>query len=442
MSSLSIQLDWAAESASGGIHPETAYCNETLCSISIWASGQCLTAGKDRVTGVPRNKLRVAAYPLAEWLCWNWWRLLHEPHRQDAREDGAWMNAHSLAGIGGGWLWPNITIASEGETIVLASWPSDPVRTEPVTHVAAGESRLPAADFENEAGWFVERVVERLGGSGRTGTPLHRAWAETKAIRSNPDVAEYRRLEATLGYEFDRVDPRVVERFHEDGLRFGRTAMAEIAAHEPRSGQRPLTGEELLAAARERGCPLRRNEAVQSAATEDAGAPTGVPWQAGESAARTLREREKLGKEALTNRTLAALCGIGAEAIEGTASFQRMAFSLQDESPGDRIVLRSPWETARRFQVARLLADHLMSANGDALHPATSGRTTRQQIQRAFAAEFLCPYESLVEYLNTDTSEEAVDAAARHFQVSPRTVTTILVNKHHLSRELLPLSPG
>ena len=352
------------------------------------------------------------------------------------------MNAHSLAGIGGGWLWPNITIASEGETIVLAAWPSHSVPTEPLTHVATAEVRVPARDFEREAERFIQGVVARLDSLGTFGTPLHEAWAEVTATRSNPEVAEYRRLEATLGYEFDRADPDVVERLHADGLRFGQTAMAEIAAHAPRSGHLPLTGDELLAAARERGSPFRGNEAAVWRAPKDATTTDGVPWRRGESIARALRKREKLGGEALPNRSLAALCGVAEDTITGTAGFDHLAFALEDETAEGRIVLRSPWETARRFQVARLLADHLIGVNGDILHPATGGRTSRQQIQRAFAAQFLCPYESLVEFLNTDTSEEAMDAAAKYFQVSTRTVTTILVNKGHLPRERLPLSPG
>ncbi|MYB33157.1 MAG: hypothetical protein F4Y20_11790 [Acidobacteria bacterium] len=442
MSSLSIRIDWSTDCVSDGTSVKLGHCGETLGSLSIWAGNQCLTAGKDRVTGEPRTHLRVAAYPFAQWLCWNWWRLLHEPARLDAREDVAWMNAHSLAGIGGGWLWPNITIASDGETIVLATWPSDPVPTEPLTHVASAEVRVPARGFEKEAERFIQNVVARLDSLGRFGTPLHEAWAEVTATRNDPEVAEYRRLEATLGYEFDRADARVVERLHADGLRFGPTAMAEIAADDPRSGQLPLTGDELLTAARERGSPFRRNEAAVSGGTDDVAKTGGVPWRRGESIARALRKREKLGDKALPNHSLAALCGVAEDAITGTAGFDHLAFSLEDETADDRIVLRSPWETARRFQVARLLADHLIGVNGDVLHPATRGRTIRQQIQRAFAAQFLCPYESLAEFLNTDTSEEAVDAAARYFRVSPRTVTTILVNKGHLPRERLPLSPG
>ncbi|MCA9156579.1 MAG: ImmA/IrrE family metallo-endopeptidase, partial [Planctomycetales bacterium] len=47
---------------------------------------------------------------------------------------------------------------------------------------------------------------------------------------------------------------------------------------------------------------------------------------------------------------------------------------------------------------------------------------------RAFAAELLAPVDGLIEFLVDDRSDEALDEAAEHFQVSARTVAHQLEN--------------
>jgi hypothetical protein len=94
--------------------------------------------------------------------------------------------------------------------------------------------------------------------------------------------------------------------------------------------------------------------------------------------------------------------------------------------------------TGRRFAIGRLLGDHCSFACCEDLIPETNVKTSRQQFQRAFAQEFLCPFDSLLEKIQTTTpDEEDIIEAAGHFEVSPLMVTTTLVNKGELDREAL-----
>ena len=108
-----------------------------------------------------------------------------------------------------------------------------------------------------------------------------------------------------------------------------------------------------------------------------------------------------------------------------------MAFSLEQRGK-DRIVLRSKWQAGRRFEAAGLLGDALVVDAGERLRPATTAATYRQKMQRAFAAEFLCPIESLMDYLNADFSDEAQQQAAQRFKVSPLAVASQLANNGYL----------
>jgi Zn-dependent peptidase ImmA (M78 family) len=70
-----------------------------------------------------------------------------------------------------------------------------------------------------------------------------------------------------------------------------------------------------------------------------------------------------------------------------------------------------------------------------------TGYTYRQKLQRAFAAELLCPLSALEEKLGGDYLAEAREDAAHHFAVSERTVTAMLVNHRLLDRDYLDGDP-
>jgi len=105
-----------------------------------------------------------------------------------------------------------------------------------------------------------------------------------------------------------------------------------------------------------------------------------------------------------------------------------------------RALLRSRYPEGRRFELCRLIADAAEMTNSERLLPATTAKTSRQKFQRAFAQEFLCPVEALIQTLGTSHPEDdEIEAAAAHFQVSPLLVRTTLVNHRILPRDELAL---
>jgi len=71
------------------------------------------------------------------------------------------------------------------------------------------------------------------------------------------------------------------------------------------------------------------------------------------------------------------------------------------------------------------------------LKPATRTYTYRQKLQRAFAAEFLCPFEALDDLMEGDFSDEAIQDAAAHYNVSELAVRTLLVIHNRIDQESL-----
>lgn len=401
--------------------PDPPADETTLAEVVVSVGDTVLTATEDRESGARRDGANLSGYRLAEWLAWNWWRLRWEPARGGIRRYD-WRRSHEMAGIGGGWLWPNIAVHGDGVQVFLAAKPSRPVSTEPSRYTSDWTSSIPADEFERGVGRFVREVLDRLDACALGDTSLVDMWRELEEERTDPELSSYRKLEALLGFDPDEADPGTVGRLLEDGRAFGEEAMAEVAADMP-SGEWDARRE-----VRERGFEANPRDGVGLLEENPLGGATGRPaWLVGVDAARILRRRERLGGGPLSDRRLAELYGVSGKALQRSSRRGDMAFAL-DSDDGHGAVLRARWVTGRRFELARLLADRLVVDNGESLRPATHSRTYRQKMQRAFASELLCPLDSLAEYMGDDYSDDARDEAANRFRVSPLAVTRILEN--------------
>ena len=161
-----------------------------------------------------------------------------------------------------------------------------------------------------------------------------------------------------------------------------------------------------------------------------------IPWQVGQNAAKALRRSEGLGDRPINDRLLCEMCGLPDGVFSRSSPVKPpMAYTLSSKT-GKRMVFRARVTNGRRFDAARLLGDKLLVRNDESLQPATLSHTFRQKMQRAFAAELLCPFDALLENLDGDHSDDSIEEAANRFRVSPRLVANRLEDS-----DLLP-SPG
>jgi hypothetical protein len=122
MMPLTMHADWEHLDAGP---PEERAC---FAAIGIQDGAVCLTEAEDAFVRRVRRVVHLSGYELAEWLAWNWWRLRWEPRRYSP----SWAMAHRMSTIGGGYVWPNITVASDGERVTLAAQPTRPNPAEPL----------------------------------------------------------------------------------------------------------------------------------------------------------------------------------------------------------------------------------------------------------------------------------------------------------------------
>ncbi len=422
----------------------------TFGLLSLTASERLLTAGQDIEGNALRHGPYVAGYPLAEWFIWNWWRIRWEgkrPSGEDARR--CWDFAHAMAAVGEGYAWPNISIFSDGIQAFLQSGPTRNPGSVSFRYIGAGEPEVvPAAQLEVAIDEFIETILDRLDNHSIRDSNLHRLWNDLKEERRDPEAARFRRLEAQLGHDPDEVDENVLRDRLGDAVTLGEWALGEMACdaalHGSGQGQM-LSAAELSDIAHNSGFDASMDDAVTLECEMDIPEPQdAAAWRVGGTAARSLRDQLRLDGQTLSSRRLSELAGTTISAITSTDRQSHGVSFVLGQQGGNhaRIALRPKWETGRRFDLARLVGDRMLSRQmnyaNERLHPATRSYSYRQKAQRAFAAEFLSPFLSVDEMLGDDYSEEKQNEIAEHFKVSPWVIQAQLVNHGRIDREDAP----
>jgi hypothetical protein len=423
-SNLTIVADW--ESLDRGSAEERA----CFAAIGVTAHNVWLTEGRDAMANRLRHAPLLSAYHLAEWIGWNWWRLRWEPRSRT--ED--WAFAHRLSAIGGGYVWPNITIFSDGERTALIAKPTGDRPQTPFRYICDVAAVIPAVEFELEIDRFIDQVLQRLQSEQLSNTNLESIWSDVRNERQDQELARKRKLEALLGRDPDEADPRTVGRLIADAAYLSVPAIEELAADHGQSGQ-ILTADDLRAMAQSEGfdgSPRNAVQLIDAAAWRSNGEI--AAWRVGAGAARALRSQQHRGPEPISDARLAEMAGVQTDALESRKRGPNISFALDESFDRSKVVLRSKWKTGRRFELARLLGDRITSKIGR-LFPATRAYTYRQKMQRSFAAEFLSPFDAVDNMLAGDYSTENQQVVAEHFDVSELTIRTLLVNHGRLERE-------
>lgn len=353
-----------------------------------------------------------------------------------------WDFSHRMASIGGGYIWPDITIFSDGERTVLLSRATAERPQTPFRYINRVAPVISALDFERGVEVFVAQVLERLETMGVRESNLSCVWRDVQAERGDETLGRRRKLEALMGVDPGESDPELVERVLADAVRLGQGAVEELAADAGGAAERRrvLSADELAGLAVRSGFAASFDDAVRLAAPVSV-APRGqlAAWQLGADAAKALRAQEALGEGAIDDAALAALLGVTPAALKRPAGVETVgiSFALRQAGEADRVLLRSRVPAGRRFELARLLGDRLLGDVADSLLPATRSTTYRQKAQRAFAAELLSPFAQVLGMLDGDFSAESQQEVAEHFKVSELTIRTQLVNHRILDRDEL-----
>ncbi len=411
--------------------------------VGLAVGDQWLTFLEDRIASTTSNYLRASVHQLAIWFASNWWRLRWEPETFDWATNIDWRMSHTIASAGGGFIWPNVLFASDGDFVTVASRPRiNAAVFEPIRYLNEFDGRIFAADFESKVDGFVEGVIARLHSMDIKNDSLSILWREVMMERGDPQATQWRKLEAMAGYDPDEAPAALEAKLVNDQVRLGKSAVEEVAAEAKHDVDRAL--QSMRAASRSNNVEEGGFGVVVPRLDTTSADVGGVPWQNAASLAAQAREAWGLGKRPIRNKLFADLLNTSTAIFSDRKQPKtRTAFAVRKRKNGAmNVYLQSPHPAGKRFSLARLIGDHLYFGEEEKLLPATRTRTSRQKFQRAFAQELLCPYDALLEKIQTERpGDDDIEEAAKYFHVSPLLVKTALVNKGTLDRYALDHGP-
>ena len=425
--------EWASATHDEG--PEVA---DTIARLALHVGPHNLMRNEDVWSRDPQEAMLASAYPLASWFASSWWRLHWEPLPPDGVSPTIeWRMAHELAAAGHGFVWPQVLFAADGQRMRVWAVASRPDARQSLRYLTSLEqpTYVSLGDFGRGIEAFITATLERLDARGRRESDLRLLWNFVCEDRADSESAAYRRLEAEFGFEPDEAP----EPFMEAALRLRQImgpSLSEVAAVYGKGTGGPTEIEALIQAPGLRGSP---SDPRPSDAAPASGRGSVRPWEEAVEAARSVRAAIGNTEGRLEEEVLYDLLGIAAgEMASWSPPAQRTkAVLAKPLSHGHyRFVPRRGHPTSRRFDLARLYSDYLLpEATRGAWLASSDLGTARQQYQKAFAAEFLCPIRALTAFLEKDYSDGAIEEAAGYFGVSPLAAKALLTNNAILARD-------
>lgn len=434
MTSSLFAFDWDTGSGVDDMAaPELA---TTMARLEIKVASNFVTIAEDIRNGSIRRSISVALYPIAEWIVFNWWQLLHNgrlaeetvpssSHAEAARK----LARHNLRSAADGFVWPSLMIRRDGPLARL-DWRADeaapPGRS--IRFVTSGSELVDVGWVEASFTDLVQAVLQRLEEAGVGETPLSKEWGALRAL--DGDETEFCLACGRLGIDPFSEGVDLAESIEDAFQDLGPTLAWDLfdAAAPARLRQDAAWVQKALAqAAVGSSKESRWLDLTQWRGTAPTSFSDRPPYEVGYERARDLRR--DLGIEPtdafpverlpLTISTLAN----DEPALEGIVGARNA-----DLSAG--LVLA--WERAgasRRFAAGRALW-HLLTVEGTSL--LTTASSCGQRAGRAFAAELLAPAEGIRGFLKSGTGFIAAAArAADHYRVSD------LVVRHQFENQVV-----
>lgn len=437
MQTLEFNFDW--EAASGIKGPELA---STWASLRIRVNNSVLTRVLDPSDNRVRDCIHLPLYPLAEWLATSCWFLLHESEDRMGNSDLPFMERHALGPSREGYRFPNIHVVSF-DTETRVTWKHDRLRWSGLEFLdREGCEWIDKDGFRQACAGLVDAVVERLMSRGVRNTLLEEEW---QAIRdADEEEQRFCQMAGALGLDPYSIDPRDRTRVFRIEKALSGAVLEEALPilHVDRLDTELAAIARVLKVGKAASIPLERFTSLRDEVVDlPLSHGDNRPWGVGYSLARQVRAGLGLDgtplpswpslSRALSEPRLADGRLSRSRAFHRAGRLDGVVTSNDDGLPG---FCFRPGGTSRtrRFRFCRGLAELLSRPRSDAL--LTRARSSRQQMGRAFAAEFLAPSAGLRECVHGHAldEEEVADLASR-FGVSALVVERQIEN-HGIAR--------
>ena len=177
----------------------------TVGKLKISAGETLLTELFDHLISPPvrQSGPSVSAYPLAQWLATNWWRLRCETMPDDEDPDTDWWMSHQMTDAGYGYLWPVIVIWRQDDHLMTQALPTTD-RHSHIQYTGANDAEpiaISLESFDRTVDELFAATTATLEAAGHTETEMHILLADLREERSDPELAALRAREAANGQD-------------------------------------------------------------------------------------------------------------------------------------------------------------------------------------------------------------------------------------------------
>ncbi|MCY4214205.1 MAG: ImmA/IrrE family metallo-endopeptidase [Gammaproteobacteria bacterium] len=377
----------------------------------------------------PSGEATVSAYPIAEALAFEWWRLFGR------RDDEFRLFNHRC-----GYALPDLRISHDGERFTVVSKARE--YANPPVFFYRGASQLLSKDqAESAIVGLISQAMERLRASGVPQSALALRWERVRASIGDANERAFCEAAGAMNLDPYALSDEAADFIERAGALLKGDALLEFLSGLPLAGARASRLNDLLNWMA--GCETRPRYKSRLPLAEDLRQNSSVPkelagaeppWARGYRCARRVRDALNAGPGERFRSVSALARRLDAPNFSPAAPVSGVRAVLQFDQGDVRVHLGGGHQARHRpesalFAFGRAVGDAIgnppvvRSVVND-LHDAS-----RQALGRAFAAEFLAPVEEIL-----SMREDGKDTAfvAEEFGVSEEVVERQLQNRHRI----------
>jgi hypothetical protein len=440
-----IHVEWLeAEDVRG---PELA---ATWCRLSMEASGEQLLRVHDEVSKTVRDAIYTPAYVFAEWLVERYPLLLNE-YSSGAVRDASWKYRHNLLCNREGYIFPEFCLYPRDAASVVIEVRPVRYESERKTFLADVQLVRDRDAVEHGLSTFITTVIERLESFGITDSHLSERWAELTGHDS--EEWKYIHTVAAMGRHYADISAEEDAEFLSVSAQLSPESIEALSRH--------LDFEMFVNHAPRLGALIRdmKQHSVDAPAlaafrrrVASSSHHASAPWQIGYELARKLRGDLDAADECFRSiEEIDELMGLSpatAEALRGYSgkAGPLLAMIMATGEQGVRFEMAEQKRAqSRLFSWCRALGEYLHT-HEQGLRIISSVDDWNQQMNRAFAAEFLVPIAALRKRVaGEELYPEDIRILADEWNVSELLIMNQLMNQsdiHVIGGEWCPRRVG
>ncbi|MCZ0944354.1 MAG: ImmA/IrrE family metallo-endopeptidase [Gammaproteobacteria bacterium] len=371
----------------------------------------------------------MSAYPIAEALAFEWWRLFGR------RDDDFQLFKHRC-----GYALPDLRMKYDGERFAVTCRAKEYANPPALFYRSARE--LLSKDLaESEIGGLVGQVLERLQASRVSQSALRLRWERVRTSIEDADERAFCEAAGAMGLDPYALSDQAADFIEQAGALLEGEALLEFLSGLPLTGETASRFNDLLnwmggCEARPRyksRLPLVEDMRQNSSRPSERAGPE-PPWARGYRCARWVRVALNAGPGERFRSVSTLARRLDAPNFSSAAPISGIRALVRFDQDDVRVHLGGGHQARHRPESALFAFGR---AVGDAIGNPLVARSvvndlhdaSRQALGRAFAAEFLAPVEEILS-MREDGKDTASIAA--EFGVSEEVVERQLQNRHRI----------